>query len=88
MTHRTMSERSTSELHPAPTDHSVEGLQIDPHGAPIELFLVPPVLHNWCNKDHSIYYPVCGMVHIKDPLLIIKKKSCLCCGGSGFPLAI
>ena len=32
-------------------------------------------------------YPVNGMVHIKDPLLLIKKSS-LCSGGSGFPLAI
>ena len=31
-------------------------------------------------------YPVCGMVHIKEPLLLIGK-SCLC-GGSGFPLSL
>ena len=61
-------------------------LQIDPHGAPIELFLLPPVLHNWCNKDHSIYYPVCGMVHIKEPLLLIDKSSL--CEGSGFPFSL
>ena len=27
-------------------------------------------------------YPVCGMVHIKEPLLLIGKSSP--CGGSGF----
>ena len=27
-------------------------------------------------------YPVCGMVHIKEPLLLIGKSSL--CGGSGF----
>ena len=31
-------------------------------------------------------YPVCGMVHIKDPLLLIDKSSL--CGGSGFPLSL
>ena len=36
-----------------------------------------PVLHNWCNKGH-------GMVHIKEPLLLIGKSSP--CGGSGFLL--
>ena len=28
-------------------------------------------------------YPVCGMVHIKDPLLLIENSS-LCSGDSGF----
>ena len=23
------------------------------------------MLHNWCDKGHSIYYPVCWMVHTK-----------------------
>ena len=32
-------------------------------------------------------YPVCGMVHIKDPLLLIEKSS-LYSGGSGFPLSL
>ena len=30
-------------------------------------------------------YPVCEMVHIKEPLLLIGKSSL--CGGSGFPLS-
>ena len=31
-------------------------------------------------------YPVCGMVHIKEPLLLIDKSSL--CGGSGFPFLL
>ena len=42
-----------------------------------------PVLHDWCNKGRGMCYPVCGMVHIKEPLLLIDKSSL--CGGSGFP---
>ena len=44
------------------------------------------VLHDWCNKGCGLYYPVCGMVHIKVPLLLIEKSSP--CGGSGFPLSL
>ena len=33
-----------------------------------------------------MYYPVCGMVHIKEPFLLIKKSSL--CGGSGFPFLL
>ena len=32
-------------------------------------------------------YPICGMVHIKEPLLLIGKSS-LCSDGSGFPLLL
>ena len=45
-----------------------------------------PVLHDWCNKGRGMCYPVCGMVHIKEPLLLIGKSSL--CGGSGFPLSL
>ena len=31
-------------------------------------------------------YPVCGMMHIKEPMLLIRKSST--CGGSGFPLSL
>ena len=31
-------------------------------------------------------YPVCGMVHIKEPLLLIVKSSL--CGSSGFPFSL
>ena len=49
-------------------------------------FSFQPVLHNWCNKGRSMCYPVCGMVHIKEPLLLIGKSSL--CGGSGFPFSL
>ena len=44
------------------------------------------VLHDWCNKGRGMCYPVCGMVHIKEPLLLIDKSSL--CGGSGFPFSL
>ena len=44
------------------------------------------VLHDWCNKGCCMCYPVCGMVHIKETLLLIGKSSP--CGGSGFPLSL
>ena len=42
--------------------------------------------HDWCNKGHGKCYPVCEMVHIKEPLLLIGKSSP--CGGSGFPFSL
>ena len=53
---------------------------------PLNYFSFQPVLHDWHNKGHGMCYPVCGMVHIKEPLLLIGKSST--CGRSGFPLAI
>ena len=41
---------------------------------PLSYFLLWPVLHDWCNKGCGMYYPVCGMMHIKEPLLLIAKK--------------
>ena len=35
---------------------------------PLSYFLFQPLLHDWCKKSHDISYPVCGMVHIKEPL--------------------
>ena len=59
------------------------GRWIDPSwGGPIELFLVQPVLHDWCKKGRDMCYPVCEMVHIKEPLLLIDKSSL--CGAAGF----
>ena len=53
------------------------------HGVdPLSYFSFQPVLHDWCNKGRGMCYPVCGMVHIKEPLLLIDKSSL--CGGSGF----
>ena len=67
--------------------HGAMGRRIDrTWGGPIELFLVPPVLHDWCSKGRGMYYPVCGVVHMKEPLLLIGKSSP--CSGSGFPLTI
>ena len=49
-------------------------------------FSFQPVLHDWCIKGRGMCYPVCGMVHIKEPLLLIDKSSL--CGGSGFPFSL
>ena len=39
--------------------------------------------HDWCNKGRGLCYPVCGMIHIKETLLLIGKSNP--CGCSGFP---
>ena len=51
----------------------------------LSYFSFHPVLHDWCNKGHGMCYPVCQMMHIKEPLLLIEKSSP--CGGSRFPLS-
>ena len=57
------------------------------HGVdPLSYFSFQPVLHDWCNKGRGMCYPVYGMVHIKEPLLLIGKSSL--CGGRGFPLSL
>ena len=57
------------------------------HGVdPLSYFSFQPVFHDWCNKDRGMGYPDCGMVHIKEPLLLIDKSSL--CGGSGFPFSL
>ena len=53
---------------------------------PLNCFSFQPVFHDSCNKGCGMCYPVCGMVHIKQPLLLIGKGSP--CGGSGFPLSL
>ena len=40
----------------------------------LNYFSFQPVLHDWCNKGRGMCYPVCGMVHIKEPLLLIGKR--------------
>ena len=50
---------------------------------PLSYFSFQPVLHDWCNKGRGMDYPVCGMMHIKESLLLIVKSSL--CDGSGFP---
>ena len=49
----------------------------------MKLTVLEPVVHNWFIKGRDMYCSVYGMVHIKDPLLLIEKSSL--CGGSGFP---
>ena len=44
-------------------------------------------LHNLCNKGHGMCCPVCEMVLIKEPLLLIEKSS-LCSGGNRFPVLL
>ena len=40
---------------------------------PLSYFSIQPVFHDWCNKGHRGCYPVCEMVFITDPLLLIGK---------------
>ena len=54
---------------------------------PLTYYSFQPVLHDWCNKDHSICYPVYGIMHIKEPLLLIRESS-PCSGSSGFLLSL
>ena len=57
------------------------------HGVdPLSYFSFQPVPHDWGNKGRGMCYPVYGMVHIKEPLLLIDKSSL--CGGSGFPFSL
>ena len=68
--------------------HGAMGRRIDPSwGGPIELFLVPAcALYDWCNKGHGMCYPVCDVVHIKEPLLLTGKSSP--CGSSRILLSL
>ena len=46
------------------------------HGVdPLSYFSFKPVLHDWFNKGRGMYYPVCEMMHIKEPLLLVGKSS-------------
>ena len=57
------------------------------HGGPIELFLIPAFApQDWCIKGLGMYHPVHGMLHIKEPLLLIGNSGP--CGGSGYPLLL
>ena len=56
---------------------------------PLSNFSFQPVHHDWCNKGRGICYHVCvgcGVMHIKEPLLLIGKN--ILCGGSGFLLSL
>ena len=61
----------------------VQYIGLIPHGDSLSSFSFQPVLHDWYNKGCSMCYPVCEMVHIKEPLLLIGKSI----GGSRFPLS-
>ena len=71
-----------------PIVHRATGRRIDPswwtHRA---ISCSKPALHNWCNKSHGMYYPVCGMMHIKDILLLIRKQNSLYRGGFSLSLS-
>ena len=50
---------------------------------PLHCFSFQPVLHDLCNIGHDMYYPVCWMMHLNDPLLLLGKSS-PCSGCSAF----
>ena len=52
----------------------------------VSYFTFQPLLHDWCNKDRGVYYPVCNHAY-KNTLLLIGKSS-LCSDSSGFPLLL
>ena len=57
------------------------------HGVdPLSYFSFQPVLHDWSNKCRGMCYHVCGMVQIKEPLLLIGETSPY--DGSGIPLSL
>ena len=76
--------QSEMKLHGRALIHGAMGCRINPS---LSYFLFQLVLHNWCNKGNGMYYPVCGMVHIKVPLLVIRKSSPNS-GGGRFPLLL
>ena len=45
------------------------------HGGPVELFFVSASAPQLVYKGRGMCYPVCGMVHLKDPLLLIRKSN-------------
>ena len=53
---------------------------------PMNYFSFQPVLHDWCIKGRVMHYHLCGIMHIKEPLLLIGKSSLY--GGSGFPISL
>ena len=53
---------------------------------PLSYFSFQSVLHDWYNKGSGMCYPLCGMVHIKEPLLLIENSSP--CGSSGFLISL
>ena len=67
--------------------HGAMGRRIDLSWCgPIGLFLVPACDPLLVYKGRGMCHIVCGMMHIKEPLLLIGKNSP--CGGSGFPFLL
>ena len=54
--------------------------------SPVCYFSFQPVPHDWGNKGGGMCHSVCGMMHIKEALLLIEKSSL--CDGSGFRLSL
>ena len=52
--------------------HGALGHWIDPSWSYLSF---QPLHHDWFNKSCGMCYPVCGMMHIKEPLLLIGKSS-------------
>ena len=50
---------------------------------PLSYFSFQPMFHDWCKKSRGMCYPICGMMDIKEPLLLIGKSI-----PGGFTLAI
>ena len=48
---------------------------------PIELFLVPTSVPRMVNTGRGICYPVSGMMHTKEPLLLIGKSARVAAAG-------
>ena len=65
---------------------NVNGRMFQHLNARLNYLSFQPVLHDWCNKGRGMCYPVCGMVHIKEHLLLTGNSSL--CGGSGFPRSL
>ena len=47
----------------------------------LSYFSFQPVLPVWCNKGRGMCYPVCGMMHIKEPLLLIGRVAHVAAAG-------
>ena len=62
--------------------HDAMGLRIDPSW----WFHSVISRSSQFNKCRGMCYPLCGMMYIKEPLLLIGKSSP--CGGSGFHLSL
>ena len=88
----TFISKKLKHLYPTPVTRCSSVARAFAHGA-MRCRIDPSWLILWaishssrCNKGCCMCYPVCGMMHIKEPLLVIRKSSP--CAGSGFPLSL